>query len=146
MIAFVFVSHGFTHKTDNTSSRSNSATQAAPSTPTTPTFSEQQIEAGVIRACEKHIKAHLKDPDSARFDDDWKAWIVTTYNKPPEVSYHPENGDKLYSAGGAVNAKNSFGGYVGFTPYGCEASVTVGGYIEAHAYSLDDLVNPNRTP
>jgi len=48
----------------------------------------------------------------------------TTAKPPARLTYHPTNGDKLYSAGGSVNEKNSFGGYVGDQMYGCDASVT----------------------
>jgi hypothetical protein len=113
------------------------------SSTTTPTYSEQEIESEVIRICQKDVKKDLKDPDSASFGDDWKAWLVThPPSEPPKVSYHPENGDKLYSAGGSVNAKNGFGGYVGFQPYGCDASVTTGGQVQSIAYSLQDILNP----
>src|ERR1700738_4787121 len=77
-------------------------------TSTTPTtYSEQENEQAVIDTCHDAVKKDLKDPDSAKFGDDWKAWIVTHYDKPPSVSYYPDQGDKLYSAGGSVNAKNS---------------------------------------
>lgn len=102
---------------------------------TTPsTYSQQEIEAAVIDSCQKSVKKNLKDPDSAKFGDDWKAWIVTHHDKPPRVSnYHPENGDTLYSADGTVNAKNGFGGYGGYQMYGCDASVTT--TVNAYAYS-----------
>ncbi|HSS22849.1 MAG TPA: hypothetical protein VLL82_00185 [Mycobacterium sp.] len=61
-------------------------------------------------------------------------------------NYHPENGDTLYSAGGSVNAKNGFGGYVGDHMYGCDGSVTTSGDAHAHAYSLSDILNPTATP
>jgi hypothetical protein len=116
-------------------------------TPTTPTtYSEQDNEQAVIDTCQKAVRKNLKDPDSAKFGDDWKAWIVTHYDKQPPVSYNPANGDKLYSAGGSVNAKNSFGGYTGDQAYGCDASVTTSGDIRAHAYSLADILNPTGTP
>jgi hypothetical protein len=108
---------------------------------TTPT--PHEIEAAVIDTCQQSVKKYLKDPDSAQFGDDWKAWIVTHHDKQPTVSnYHPENGDTLYSAGGSVNAKNSFGGYVGDQMYGCDASVTTSGDVHANAYSLNDILNP----
>jgi hypothetical protein len=113
-------------------------------TPTPTTQSEQEIEAWVIDTCQKSVKKELKDPDSAKFGDDWKAWIVTHHDKPPTVTnYHPENGDKLYSAGGSVNAKNGFGGYVGDQAYGCDAAVATDGNIHAHAYSLNEILNPD---
>jgi hypothetical protein len=127
-------------------STSPSSSTGGGTTSTTPTYSEQEIEAAVIKTCQKAVKKDLKDPDSAKFGDDWKAWIVTHYDKPPNVTYHPENGDKLYSAGGSVNAKNGFGGYVGDQPYGCDASFTTSGDIHANAYSLQDILNPTGTP
>ncbi|OBH71249.1 hypothetical protein A5682_08920 [Mycobacterium mantenii] len=115
-------------------------------TSTTPTYTEREIEAAVIDTCKKAIKQDLKDPDSAKFGDDWKAWIVTQPPTQQNVPYHPESGDKLYSAGGTVNAKNSFGGYVGYQMYGCDASITTSGDIHAHGYSLNDILNPTETP
>jgi hypothetical protein len=113
------------------------------STTTPTTYSEQEIEASVINTCQKSVKDNLRDPDSAKFNDGWKAWIVTQHDKPPRVSnYHPENGDKLYGAVGGVNAKNGFGGYAGMQLYGCDASVTTSGDIHAQAYSLNDILNP----
>ena len=115
---------------------------ATSTTPTSSTPSQQEIEASVIDTCQGSVKKELKDPDSAKFED-WKAWVVTHHDKPPRVSnYHPENGDKLYSAGGNVNAKNGFGGYVGYQMYGCDASVTTSGDVHALAYSLNDILNP----
>ena len=116
------------------------------STTTPTTYSEQEIESEVIRICQKDVKKDLKDPDSAKFGDDWKAWLVTHPPSEPKVTYHPENGDKLYSAGGTVNAKNGFGGYVGYQMYGCDASVTTGGQVNSIAYSLNDILNPTATP
>jgi hypothetical protein len=105
-------------------------------------YTEQEIEASVIDTCQGSVKKQLKDPDSAKFGDDWKAWVVTHHDKPPMVSnYHPENGDKLYSAGGGVNARNGYGGYTGSEAWGCDASVTTAGDIHAHAYSIEDLLN-----
>jgi hypothetical protein len=116
------------------------------STTTPTTYSEQENEQAVIEICHDAVKKDLRDPDSAKFGDDWKAWPVTHYDKPPSVSYYPEQGDKLYSAGGSVNAKNGFGGYVGDQPYGCDAAVETNGKIRAHAYSLADILNPTATP
>jgi len=101
----------------------------------------QEIEATVIDTCQDSIKKQLKDPDSAKFGGDWKAWIVPNYSKPPPVTFHPEQGDKYWNAGGSVNAKNSFGGYVGDQAYACDAAVTSSGDVNARAYSLSDLLN-----
>lgn len=129
----------------SSSSAPSRATWTEP-TSTKPTYTEREIESAVIDTCQKAIKQDLKDPDSAKFGNDWKAWIVTHPPTEQNVPYHPENGDKLYSAGGTVNAKNSFGGYVGYQMYGCDASITTSGDIHAHAYSLNDILNPTETP
>jgi len=137
----------------NTTSPSSSgsspsgATWTAPTTSTRPTYTEREMESAVIDTCKKAVKEGLKDPDSAKFGDDWKAWLVThPPSEPPKVTYHPENGDKLYSAAGTVNAKNGFGGYVGYQMYSCDASITTSGDLHAHADSLNDLLNPTETP
>ena len=128
----------------SSSAPSSGATWGTPTS--TPKYSESEIESGVIKACQKVIKEGLKDPDSAKFGDWNKAWLITHQgDKPPKVTYHPENGDKLYNAAGSVNAKNGFGGYVGDQPYACEASVTTDGN-QAATYSLEDLLNPTTTP
>lgn len=135
VVGGIFLFGMVAHGCDNGSSTSSSST----STSSAP--SEQEIESGVIDICQQGVKKQLKDPDSAKFADDWKAWVVTHYDKPPPVSYHPENGDKYYNAGGSVNAKNSFGGYVGDQMYGCDAAVTRSGEVSAHVYSVDDILN-----
>jgi hypothetical protein len=134
-------------KKDSGSTSPSSATGvAAPPTSTKPPLSEHEIEEGVIDTCQKAIKKNLKDPDSAKFGD-WKAWPIThPGDKPPKVTYHPEDGDKLYNAAGSVNARNGFGGYVGDQEYGCDASVTTSYYVDAMPYSLEDLLNPTTTP
>jgi hypothetical protein len=107
------------------------------------TYTDDQFKALVIDTCQGSVKNQLKDPDSVKFGDDWKSWIVTNSDKPPKVAdYKPENGDKLFSAGGSVNAKNSFGGYVGDQPYGCDAVATTGNEITAVAYPLDEILSP----
>ncbi|TDH48716.1 DUF2510 domain-containing protein [Mycobacterium eburneum] len=102
-----------------------------------------EINATVIDVCQGSVKKQLKDPDSARFDG-WKAWEVTHIDQPPKLEYHPDAGDKVWSAGGQVNAKNGFGGYVGDEAYGCDAIVSTNGNVHAEAYSLDAaLENPD---
>lgn len=104
-------------------------------------FTESEIEAAVVDTCQGSVKKQLKDPDSAKFSD-WKSWVITQHDEPPRVSnYHPENGDKLYGAGGQVNAKNGFGGYNGNEAWGCDAAVTTSGDVHADAYSIADILN-----
>lgn len=52
----------------------------------------------------QHVAAHLKDPESARFG-------------PMRVQSRTWNGHDELVVCGWVNAKNSFGGYTGQTPY-----------------------------
>ena len=87
------------------------------------------------------LRAH-----SANFTHSVKHTFAHAYSPNGEQFKNPENADKLYSAGGSVNAESSFGGYVGDQPYGCDASVTTSGDIHAHAYSLKDILNPTATP
>lgn len=109
----------------------------------TSTYTDDQFKALAVDTCQQSVKNQLKDPESVQFGDDWKAWLVTNSDKPSKVkNYKPENGDKLFSAGGSVNAKNGFGGYVGDQPYGCDATATTGNEINAVAYPLADLLNP----
>jgi hypothetical protein len=53
---------------------------------TATTYSEHESELAVFDTCQKSVKKELRDPDSAKFGDDWKAWIVTHHDKPPRVS------------------------------------------------------------
>jgi hypothetical protein len=119
------------------SSTASSATAAASPAPASPTYSEDEIVNSVIDTCQGSVKKQLRDPDSAKFDS-WKAWQVTAPgSKPPAgMTYNPAAGDKYYSAGGMVNAKNGFGGYAGGEPYACDAIVTTGGDVNARANSL----------
>lgn len=108
--------------------------------------SPEVIAQEVISECQDAVKTLLKDPGSARFDG-WKSWEVTNHSKTPPVEYHPDQGDKLWSAGGEVNAKNGFGGYVGDQAYGCDAAVTTDARVRAHAYSIDDMLTaPDDAP
>lgn len=103
----------------------------------TPPSRSETVEAGVIASCEDSVRRQLKDPDSAQFSE-WKAWTVTSLSKTTTLSYHPENGDRAYSAGGMVNAKNGYGGYTGASLWACDAVVN-GAYVDAVANSMDDV-------
>lgn len=98
---------------------------------------EKEIEDSVIETCQGSVKKQLRDPDSAKFDS-WKAWQVTAAGSTPPagMAYNPGAGDRYYSAGGMVNAKNGFGGYAGDEPYACDAIVTADGNVHARANSL----------
>lgn len=64
--------------------------------------------------CKSFIKRRLKDPISAVFDQQYRhqePMIITKPNSDKKVLAHP------YRI--SVNAKNSFGGYVGFKSYSC---------------------------
>lgn len=105
---------------------------------TSPTsFSPEVVQESVIDTCQKGVRNTLKDPDSARFSD-WKAWEVTNPSSKPmgTLTYTPGAGDRFYSSGGMVNAKNSFGGYNGNEPFICDAIVSREGHIRAHVEKM----------
>lgn len=62
-----------------------------------PAQKEARIRANMQALGEKYVKAKLKDPDSAQFQNQF----IGTKD----------------AACGEVNAKNSFGGYIGFKRY-----------------------------
>lgn len=104
-----------------------------------PTFSDALITTTVIDTCHQAVQKALKDPDSARFGDDWKAWQVTAPGSTPPagMEYSPFHNDQYWNAAGMVNAKNGFGGYVGDQPYSCDAVVSTGGNVRARAHTLE---------
>ncbi|SKQ12443.1 hypothetical protein [Mycobacteroides abscessus] len=106
------------------------ASACGPTAPYTP--SPETMERSIIEACQGSVKKQLKDPESARFSD-WKAWTVTKGTPMGGLTYAPELGDKFYSSGGMVNAKNSFGGYAGNKAYICDGVFSHDGSTYAHA-------------
>lgn len=74
-----------------------------------------------IRSNQRLIAKKLKDPDSAKFENDF-------------VSYR--TGGPVVC--GTVNAKNSFGAYSGAKRY-IGAGKTIGAYMEGEAKDFDDL-------
>ncbi|URM87918.1 hypothetical protein SEA_WINKNICK_17 [Gordonia phage WinkNick] len=56
-------------------------------------------------ACEDSVRAQMKDPDSAEFED------VTVV----------DHGDGTYTVTGQVNGRNAFGGMAGFREFSCSA-------------------------
>jgi hypothetical protein len=131
------------HKSDLSASSPTSADASKDGNQ--PGSSPEEIQASVIDTCQDAVKKDLKDPDSARFRDDWKAWEITAPGStpPPGMTFDPSAGDKYYNAGGQVNAKNGFGGYAGDEPYMCDAIATNAGNIHARARSMADLLNPS---
>lgn len=83
----------------------------------------------IVDVCQDAVRQQLKDPESARFTG-WRAWEVR---------------DGVYSAAGAVNAKNSFGGYAGDSLFSCDATVA-DGEISATAIDASDVIAPYLTP
>lgn len=102
-----------------------------------PSYSTGRIEDSVISTCQNAVKKLLKDPESVRFGSDWTAKQAHPSERTRVTDYHPGSGDLLFSATGSVNAKNSFGGYVGDERYGCDAIVTPERDISASAYPLN---------
>jgi hypothetical protein len=115
-------------------------------TPTTPTYTTQDYQDAAISTCQKAIKQGLKDPDSAKFGDDWKAWKITSSSMPAGMEYDPVAGDLFFNASGSVNAKNSFGGYVGNELMYCDVVITKSGDVQARSRSVEDLLSPTPTP
>ena len=128
------------NKTESPSSSKGSTSSSAP---TKRSVSPEVMELNFISACQGSIKKQLKDPDSAKFGDDWQAWPVTKPSADTKLpsGYNPAGGDKQYSGAGSVNAKNSFGGYVGNTPYVCDGYVEPDGGGNAYARSLEDAIS-----
>lgn len=104
-------------------------------------YTDEEIKAAVIDTCHNAIKDGLKDPDSAKFND-WSAWEVLHSSKsaPDGMTINKSAGDRWFEAAGAVNAKNSFGGYTGKQGYYCDAVVTTDGNVHVRSHSVDDLI------
>jgi hypothetical protein len=126
-----------------TGSKKSSTGSSTSSTPTTQSYSADRMEREVVLACEMSVKKQLKDPDSAKFGDDWQALPVERDPSVPvperlvNAGFSPPSGDKQYVATGSVNAKNSFGGYAGSQMYGCDAFFsTKSGDATGIAYSI----------
>ena len=84
-----------------------------------PTADSPELQSRVVKTCESNIRQGLKDPDSAKFAE-WKVWRAAPDGQPPAgMAFHPDQGDVFYQASVTVNAKNTFGGYVGARPYFC---------------------------
>lgn len=77
--------------------------------PTSMGFTEQRLrEKRVTDVCEESVKQQLKDPDSAQFRAE---------SARPDT---PEGAKWLVT--GEFNARNSFGGMVGYTAFTCVAT------------------------
>ena len=66
-----------------------------------------------VRLAQEFIASRMKDPGSAQFSNVicYKGWkVIQPTEGGPSIAYG-------YPFEGNVNAKNSFGGYVGFTPF-----------------------------
>ncbi|MEC4616190.1 hypothetical protein [Tsukamurella tyrosinosolvens] len=67
-----------------------------------------------VELCKEAITDKLKDPSSAQFG------AVTAGDEKQE------DGARVWEVAGTVNAKNSYGGYVGSKPFICTATVLAG--------------------
>jgi hypothetical protein len=70
-------------------------------------------------ACKGLVLDELKDPSSAQFK-----YVIATWKQG--VSNHPTALVDLEECSGEVNAKNAFGGYVGFRKFWVEKSRAAG--------------------
>lgn len=68
-----------------------------------------------VTLCKETIIDQLKDPESARFG------TVTAGAEQLQ-----DDGSRVWEVAGTVNAKNSYGGYVGSKPFTCTAKVASG--------------------
>lgn len=134
----------------SSSDSSSSSSESRPSSTVraAPTYSTEDYQDASVSTCQKAIKQGLKDPDSAKFGDDWKAWKITSPNStPPDgMTYDPAAGDQFYNASGSVNAKSAFGGYVGAQPYYCDVVISSAGNVRARAHDMEDMLQPTPTP
>lgn len=111
------------------------------SSPTTPSHNQSYEDdfKRVIDKCQQSIIDDFKDPDSAKFGDDWRAQVDTRPLGPDgrrQDGFLPLPGDRLFMASGSVNAKNSFGGYVGYKSYTCSAYISAEGNLYALTYPM----------
>ena len=71
-----------------------------------------KIEKLVTEAMIDMLKVNLKDPDSVQLKDTAYYNPIVHFKKTGEIGRAP-----MYVLCGEINAKNSFGGYVGFKPF-----------------------------
>ncbi len=76
-----------------------------------PGLARISLSPGIEAAAEKAVNQNLKDPDSSKFSN------LVAYQKDPH----------MIAVCGFVNAKNSYGGYVGATPFFAYVDVGVNG-------------------
>ena len=110
--------------TDTVVSQSSAAPSSpaagSSSTPPQPTSWKERrvaVSPALQRAIEEAVRNDLKDPESARFKH--------------AVAFKDKDGG--VAACGIVNAKNSYGGYTGFTPYRAFIAESKGKYTGAGA-------------
>ena len=72
----------------------------------------------VISSCQDAVKKNLRDPDNAKFGEDWTAVLSASGSQPA-----PTHGGRMWKASGSVNARNGFGGYNGNEKWGCDVEV-----------------------
>ena len=79
-------------------------------------------EAEAVQRCEESISMQLKDPESSKFSSE----IFGPKTRDTNAGETKEVPNK-WTVVGLVNAKNSFGGYVGDKPFICELSTDESG-------------------
>ena len=76
----------------------------------TPSFNHEAHDAKLVERAQEEVRGSLKDPYSAHFYD------VSVH--PTQFTHDPKDGQrKRFMVCGFVNARNSFGGYVGKRPF-----------------------------
>ncbi|WP_109150679.1 hypothetical protein [Azospirillum sp. TSO5] len=95
-----------------------SSVAVKPSAPVGWAAKKVPVTAALQAAAEEAVRKDLKDPESARF-------------RPPFMAFRDESGD--IAVCGYANAKNSYGGYVGFEPFRAFIGERKNGYFAAGA-------------
>lgn len=97
------------------------------------------LEEQAQQACLDAVTDRMKDPDSVQFRN-----ITVEDRGETTTNYINEDGTKdenvpgnYWRVEGEVNAKNSFGGMVGFTEFRCEAKKSEGREMETGYLDVD---------
>jgi hypothetical protein len=115
----------------------NICTSHSPKSMPPSAYSERKAIAQVIATCKSAVKKYLTEPNASTFGGDWQAWFVPHTEFPPPIAYHPESGDKLYTATGSAADID------GSETYGCGAVIAPeGSGVSADAYPTYKLLTP----
>lgn len=92
------------------------------------------LNAKIVLVLKNQLTTTMKDPDSVRFSH------TVLYIRPEDHTSRPNGVDEMYSLCGQFNAKNSFGGYVGYRPF----SSTI--FVNSKTHTLQNFPKLVLTP